>query len=53
VTHESNLNTRKATLVAGQKGLEDARVHVLDHELTANVRDRRLNSREELADRDK
>jgi hypothetical protein len=38
----------------GQKELEESRAEVLTHELAADVRDGRLNSREEeLADREK
>jgi hypothetical protein len=47
VTCESELNTHEATLVAGQKELEEAHAGVLAHELTANIRDGCLNSREE------
>jgi hypothetical protein len=53
-SHESNLNSREATLEAGQKSLEETRTEVLGHELTAGIRDQRLNSRVvELASREK
>jgi hypothetical protein len=54
VAHESELSTHEATLAAGQKELEEARTQVLACELTADVKDMRLNSREEeLVDREK
>jgi hypothetical protein len=47
MTHESKLSSREATLAAEQKGLEETRARVLACELTANIRDVRLNSKEE------
>jgi hypothetical protein len=37
MNHESKLNSREATLAAGQKDLEDTHVGVLACELTAEV----------------
>jgi hypothetical protein len=54
VSHESNLNSREATLAAERKNLEETRTVVLACELATGIRDVRLNSREkELADREK
>jgi uncharacterized protein (DUF3084 family) len=51
---ESDLISHEATLVVEQKDLEETRARVLAHELTADIRDAHLNSRdEELADREK
>jgi uncharacterized protein (DUF3084 family) len=53
-SHESELNSHEATLAVEQKELEGAHAGVLAHELTAEVRDGHLNSREEeMADREK
>jgi hypothetical protein len=53
VSRESNLNSRVATLAAERKDLEETHAVVLARELAADVRDSGLNSREELADREK
>jgi uncharacterized protein (DUF3084 family) len=54
VSHESNLNSREATLAAERKNLEETRTVVLARELATGIRDVCLNSREkELADREK
>jgi hypothetical protein len=53
-SHEADLNSREATLAVERKGLEDTHGGVLARELTAYIRDVRLNSKvEELADREK
>jgi hypothetical protein len=53
-SHESNLSSREATLAAEWKDLKGTRVGVLARELAADIRDVRLNSREEeLGDREK
>jgi hypothetical protein len=53
VVHESDLNKYEATLASERKDLEETRVVALAHELTTDIRDACLNSREELADREK
>jgi hypothetical protein len=53
-SHEADLNTREATLETSQKSLEETRTEILGCELTADIRDACLNSREEeLADMEK
>jgi hypothetical protein len=47
------LTSREATLRVERKDLEETHVVVLARELTADIRDSGLNSREELADREK
>jgi hypothetical protein len=50
----ADLSSREATLAVEQKDLEETHAGVLAHELTTDIRDVRLNSREEeLADREK
>jgi hypothetical protein len=51
---EADLDTREATLETGQKSLKLICTKILGHELTTDIRDVRLNSREEeLAFREK
>jgi hypothetical protein len=51
---ESDLNNREATLAVEWKDLEETRAIELARELTADIRDACLNSREEeLANREK
>jgi uncharacterized protein (DUF3084 family) len=53
-THESGLSSHEATLAVEQKDLEETRIRILARVLAADIRDVRLNSREEeLADREK
>jgi uncharacterized protein (DUF3084 family) len=53
-THESDLSSRATTLAMEWKDLEETRAGVLARELTSDIRDVRLNSKdEELADREK
>jgi hypothetical protein len=53
-THESDLSSREATLPAEWKDMEETRTRVLSSELTTDIREVRLNSREEdLADSEK
>jgi hypothetical protein len=53
-THDSDLSSCEATLVVEQKDLEVTHARILTRELTADIRDVRLNSREaELADSEK
>jgi hypothetical protein len=53
-SHESNISSREATQAAEWKNLEETRARVLAHELTADNRDMRLNSREEeMANKEK
>jgi hypothetical protein len=50
----ADLSSREATLAVEQKDLEETHAGVLARELTTDIRDVRLNSREEeLADREK
>jgi hypothetical protein len=44
-THESSLDSREATLKAGQKDLEDARPTVVVYELATDVRETDLDTR--------
>jgi uncharacterized protein (DUF3084 family) len=54
VTRESDLSHRNATLAVKQKDLEETCTGMLARELTIDIRDVRLNSREEeLVDREK
>jgi hypothetical protein len=53
-THESDLSSHATTLAMEWKDLEETRAGVLARELTSDIRDVRLNSKdEELADREK
>jgi hypothetical protein len=53
-THESGLSSHEATLAVEQKDLEETRIRILARVLAADIRDVRLNSREEeLVDREK
>jgi hypothetical protein len=50
----ADLSSHEATLAVEQKDLEETHAGVLARELTTDIRDVRLNSREEeLADREK
>jgi uncharacterized protein (DUF3084 family) len=46
-TREFDLSSREATLAVGRKDLEETHIKILARELTADIRDMRLNSREE------